>query len=679
MRLIFEEGLLALSFLLPHSSFLLAQSDSLGPYGQVVQTWIALRASPGREAYAMERVRSLSSDWDRGPLGSAVLTRGSGAPHRVVACGIDEESFVVSQINDDGYIRVHTAGLRTRPRSWNGSHVGQRIIIQTTDPSNASRVRAVPGVFAVRSTHLWRLGPGALSEAPTSLDSMWIDIGARSRAEVAALGVRVLDPVFRDAPDWSVDDFVVGPAASARAGCAAVAAAASQTPRSGTTTFVVSTQSAFNWAGLAAVLASLGDVDSIFIASPDSQRLGKSLKVRARFTGSLTEAISESDLQSYFNVVASAAATPTNPNPWDARITGASMRWAQPVDSLSRYAELLARLTDTYAVAGDEEPMRDVIRARVPAWARDSVRTDSAGNLILAMGPDRDTAVFVAHMDEIGFEVVREDGEQVVLRQRGGFYPWLFAGQPALLHVRTPSSERSQGCRPTSGSAIRGVFLPPDSASASAREYRAWFGQFSWPIHGAQGLKVTAYKCSTRLASGRFTARAIDDRVGSASLVFALDGISPSKLTHKVIFLWSVGEETGLEGAHAAADAWRRTVRRVYAVDTFVSSDSPLETGRFALLPIGAGAVVRALDRSSVTPPDEIDRVSRVARASGIPLQVGTTNGGNDGSVFVPYGAIDIPLSWASRYSHSPVELMDLRDLRSLSRLISALAMSRNP
>ena len=666
-------ALLFVLLLTPYS--LLPAQDTLGPYGKVVQSWIALRVSPGREAFAIERVRALSSDWMRGPLGSAMLTRGSGMPHRVVACGIDEQSYVVSQINDDGYLRVHTAGTRARVRSWDAMHVGQRIVVLTADAANSARVRVIPGVFAVRSTHLWRAIPGAPYE-PNTIDDLWIDVGAKSRAEVAALGIRVLDPVFRDMPDWNVGDNVVGPAASARAGCAAVASAATRDPRSGTTTFVVSTLSAFGWQGLSAVIASLSDVDSIFVASPDSQRIGASLKVKSRFAGTNVEALGENDLHSYFNTVAAAAATPIDVDPFGARLTGSSLRSPQPTDSLSRYAEVLARLADTYAVAGDEQPMRDVIRARLPAWARDLATTDSAGNLILAMGPDRDTSVFVAHMDEVGFEVVRKDGEQVVLRVRGSIYPWLLAGEPAILHLRSASGDRSQGCRPTSGDGIRGVFLLSDSAAKGGRDtLRAWFGHA-----GAQadsGLAVTSYKCGTRVASTRFTARAIDDRVGSAALLFALDAIDTTKLTRKTIFVWSVGEETGLDGARAAAKSWGRGVRRVYPIDTYVSSDSPLETGRFALLPIGGGAVLRALDRSSVTPPEEIERVSRIARAAAIPLQVGTTNGGNDGSVFIPLGAIDIPLAWASRYSHSPVELMDLRDLRSLSRLISALATAR--
>jgi putative aminopeptidase FrvX len=84
--------------------------------------------------------------------------------------------------------------------------------------------------------------------------------------------------------------------------------------------------------------------------------------------------------------------------------------------------------------------------------------------------------------------------------------------------------------------------------------------------------------------------------------------------------------------------------------------------------------VVRALDNSAVTPPDEIERMVRLARAAAIPLQVGTTNGGNDGSELARYGAIDVALAWPLRYSHSPAEVIDLRDLRSLARIVAAAA-----
>jgi putative aminopeptidase FrvX len=82
-----------------------------------------------------------------------------------------------------------------------------------------------------------------------------------------------------------------------------------------------------------------------------------------------------------------------------------------------------------------------------------------------------------------------------------------------------------------------------------------------------------------------------------------------------------VREETGLEGAQALASQYGDSVKRVYSVDTFVSSDTPLESSRFAHAPLGEGAVLRALDNSSVTSPAEIDRIKRVAQLNKIALQ----------------------------------------------------------
>jgi putative aminopeptidase FrvX len=176
------------------------------------------------------------------------------------------------------------------------------------------------------------------------------------------------------------------------------------------------------------------------------------------------------------------------------------------------------------------------------------------------------------------------------------------------------------------------------------------------------------------LGDVRLTARSIDDRAGDTALLLALEDIDPSKLDHKLIFAWSVREEGGLEGAKALRAELGPSVHRVHAVDTFVSSDSPLESRRFGYAPIGQGAVVRALDNSSVASPDEIDRLMRLARSAGIALQVGTTNGGNDGSELARFGAIDAALAWPLRYSHSPAEVIDLRDLRALTRIVVAAA-----
>ena len=141
--------------------------------------------------------------------------------------------------------------------------------------------------------------------------------------------------------------------------------------------------------------------------------------------------------------------------------------------------------------------------------------------------------------------------------------------------------------------------------------------------------------------------------------------------------MWSTGEEIGLVGAKAVADrlaAEGATPDYVFAVDTFVSSDSPVESKRFADAPIGKGFVIRAVDGSNITDRVRVDKLIKMAKANQIAVQYGVTGGGNDGTVFLRHGAIDTPIGWPLRYSHSPGEVIDTRDLDALARIVAAIA-----
>jgi putative aminopeptidase FrvX len=83
------------------------------------------------------------------------------------------------------------------------------------------------------------------------------------------------------------------------------------------------------------------------------------------------------------------------------------------------------------------------------------------------------------------------------------------------------------------------------------------------------------------------------------------------------------------------------------------------------------------MDNSTATPPAVIDRIVDLAKRRAIPMTIGVTSGGTDASAFSRYGAIDVGLSWPGRYSHSPVEVTDRRDLDALVSLIVALTVER--
>lgn len=338
---------------------------------------------------------------------------------------------------------------------------------------------------------------------------------------------------------------------------------------------------------------------------------------------------------------------------------------AQQEISVAEVERVLAPLVEVYGVSGAEGPVRDRVIAALPSWAE--AQTDTAGNLWVKLGTGDPLVVFVAHLDEIGFRVtgIRDDG-QLVLESRGGFFPSLYEAEPALVH--TPKG------------IVRGVFPPRDTVVArrSPGALRVDVGTTTRSATEALGVEVgatvTMPKEYVRLAGTRATGRSFDDRVGCAALLLALRRLNPLRLRHAVAFVWSVREEIGLEGARVAAGTLGLTPARVHAIDTFVSADAPLESRTYGFAPLGKGPVIRALDNSAAAPPVLVDSLRALARAARIPLQYGTTSGGNDGSTFAPWGVPDVAIGWPLRYSHSPVETIDLRDVGHLAEVVRVIA-----
>jgi putative aminopeptidase len=347
---------------------------------------------------------------------------------------------------------------------------------------------------------------------------------------------------------------------------------------------------------------------------------------------------------------------------------------------------LIGLLTEAYGASGHESAVREVVTQQLPDWAREKLVTDKAGNLILHLSPrasDSKTPgiAFVAHMDELGYEVKAiEDDGRLRVEDLGGGSPQFFLGHTVLVHTSKSGS-------------LGGVLEMPDNYNDPGFEWNSFDSAESAVVHIYVGTKSRAETEKLGIAIGDFAtipkeyrpllstranARSFDDRVGCASLVMAVRKLGPDILAGRdVTFVWSTEEEVGLKGAaffaeHAAKEG--RIPQYVFAIDTFVSSDSPLESKRFADAKLGGGFVIRAVDNSNVAPTTEVARVIALANKNGIPVQYGVTGGGNDGSVFLRYGSVDIPLGWPLRYSHSPAEVIDTKDLDALARIVEALA-----
>jgi putative aminopeptidase len=334
---------------------------------------------------------------------------------------------------------------------------------------------------------------------------------------------------------------------------------------------------------------------------------------------------------------------------------------------------ILQTLLETPGVSTREQGVRDRIRALLPSWAKSE--TDSRGNLLVAAGPEKGakSLLFIAHMDETGYLVtaIREDGSLDV-KPVGGFFETLYEGQVVQVH--------------TAKGDVGGV-VPPrpnyldaavaDSPGAFGKEaVRVYVGASSKAVAEALGIAagdpVTIPKSFQRLAGSYGSGRAVDDRAGCTALLLALRGLDPKTLRHRITFAFSVEEETGLDGAQVLAQSLRPDL--VIAVDTFVSSDSPLERPAFAHAVLGKGPVVRAIDSSNITDRAIVEKVLALAKQAGLPIQYGLTRGGNDGSVFPEFGTPDLALSWPTVHSHSPVEVIHEKDLDGLGTLVRLIA-----
>lgn len=678
-----------------------------------VESLLDVVSVAGREEPAAEWVlgRLAGLPASRDALGNVSVTIGSGSPRRLVTCPLGEPGYVVSRIHDDGYLRLVPASGSLKPALWDQAHQGQTVVI------GGSR-GWVPGAVVLPSVHLLQ-GNAGPPEKPFAVDDAWVDVGAESAAEVEALGIRLLDAVaLLRRPTRLAGDLVAAPSARVKGACAALVETARRvhaSPGKGTVVFAWTALDLLNGKGLEHLVRRLGPFDEAVqitpwfgwegkeeggavpgsLPRPGSGLLGKGDlpaglatqpaawvgdsfdwgKTRVGFLGlpalypdSPVETVSLADVRLLADSLETALTGRKTGRPSSSPPLPAPAGIAETGTGHAEEASLLGTLIARYGVSGAEDPVREEIQRHLPSWAKPEV--DEQGNLVVTVGQGDEHVLFVAHLDEVGFRVkeVLADG-RLGLETRGGLLPTAWEGHAALVH----------GAR----GAVPGVFEPREGWGTA--ESYSWDGPLTVSL-GVSSAKeaealgiqagvttVTMPKRMFRVGPHRVLARGFDDRVGCTALILALRRIDPAKLTRRVTFAWVVEEEVGLVGSSTLAKRFPG-LTRVHPVDTFVSSDSPIETKRFAYTPLGRGPVLRAMDNADQTPRELIDRFLGIARDAGIPIQYGFTGGASDGLAFLANGPEMLPFSWPGRHSHSPIEVADLRDVEALVRLVLAAA-----
>ncbi len=336
-----------------------------------------------------------------------------------------------------------------------------------------------------------------------------------------------------------------------------------------------------------------------------------------------------------------------------------------------QYLPLLEALLAPIAPSGCEEGMVSRLTAALTHPAN-TLHRDALGNLIVhrpGCGVNKKALLFTAHMDSIGL-MVTEITEQGFLR----FVP--LGGFVACDLARSVVVFPQKGAEP-----LRGIVVPDEKKESklfTLEELSIDIGATS--REEAQTLVQVGDCCTyapTCFTQGnRLFATYLDNRSGCAALLAALQALGERTPYNDLYLAFTAQEEVGVRGARTVA--YPLPVDYAIAVDVTCTCDQP-GSDHTATALLGKGAALKLRDGRTLCNRPLTQAVERLATANAIPwqtdiLQAGSTDAGalqftRDG---LPVTGISIPC----RYTHTPVECIDLRDFDAVVALLTTLTES---
>lgn len=342
---------------------------------------------------------------------------------------------------------------------------------------------------------------------------------------------------------------------------------------------------------------------------------------------------------------------------------------------------LLASLTEIPGASGFEKPVRQAMQKQWQPLMSD-LKIDGMGNLIgrhknNQQGPK---ILFMAHLDETGFmvESITSRGFLKVVPLGGIANSVIYAQRWTITTDKGPvlaysgmDSPHLLGDKKMLGSPdINVLFL--DIGAESKEQAQKEFG-----IH--PGMEVTPVSEFSQLSKNRFLAKALDDRIGLASISDALDSLK-QKLPNQLFVAATVQEEIGMRGASTVNEATHPDI--AINVEVGIADDYPLLLAeRKGRIHLGKGPSLFVYDRSMIPNQELLHWIMDLASKNNIPLQLEVEPGyGEDGSKLqasgtgVPAVNIGIPI----RYAHQHAGIFDKRDYDNTVKLLGLIAENFN-
>jgi len=334
--------------------------------------------------------------------------------------------------------------------------------------------------------------------------------------------------------------------------------------------------------------------------------------------------------------------------------------------------KLLEKLCRAVGVSGGEGEVRKIVLDEIKSSV-DEVKVDALGNVLATKkgrGAKRLRVMLDAHMDEVGFMLVADDGEGLYrFKIIGGIDPRNLAGKQVVvgkehfpgvigakpIHHTTPEERK----KPLAEDALR-IDLGPESKIKVGER-----GTFA-PNFQRVGPSLMS--------------KALDNRLGIATLIEFLKVSYPNV---DLCAAFTVQEEIGLRGAKVAAQYFRPDLAIV--IDATPANDLPMQfegENIFYNTKLGLGPALYVSNSSAIDDPRLVCFIQDIAQKAKIPYQIRQPGGGGTNAGGIQRTVVGVPvvsISVPHRYTHSPISVARIDDWKNMPALLHAAISQITP
>lgn len=340
---------------------------------------------------------------------------------------------------------------------------------------------------------------------------------------------------------------------------------------------------------------------------------------------------------------------------------------------------LVKTLCELPGPTGDERLVQDWLSERWGGFAQ-KVRRTRVNNLLARVGGSGPRLLLFAHADEIGFIVksVSDDGF---------LYLWPYHTDIDG-HLPFWYNPLNQPCQIVSSSGVIDGYIATASGHVvggrGAKKERLAWNDFFVDLGATSAAEVAqlgigsgsrvVWSPPTRRLRGNYVGKAMDDRALLAIATLAGEALAArDDLAYEVWLASTVQEENGLIGAASLPDEVDFDL--AIALDVGLTGDVPGPDVRDFPAKLGAGPIVVDKDSSVHYSVALTEDLLAAAKRNALPVQRAVfQNYGSDAASLIRRGVESALVTCPTRYTHSPIETINERDLLNTVDLLVSFA-----